>query len=227
MGIVSRGMVLLLNDPILDCCKRTLIVAAVSELSEKMPRLNTSEDVYSKLLPTVPRGDIARTRYKRIVRKSGLKLYEAQRSVVRDALITFLQKFYGDEYEANEERLMKQERFRTPKDLLVLAPRRAGKSVITGFSIVLFILSMPVRCVVSLFAQNSRATELLLELVKRIIESLPREFTGNIPRGSAEKLTITIGGSVRQVIAYPGTVTVSCCVIPWNVPTPGHPCSIC
>jgi hypothetical protein len=94
---------------------------------------------------------------------------EHQRKFHDAYIIACLPQIYGDEWEANQQRLLKMFRIRkiTPR-VLALTPRRFGKTVAVANFVCAMVLAVP-GIDIATFSTGKRASGLMMEMVKKIL----------------------------------------------------------
>ena len=90
----------------------------------------------------------------------------------------------------------------TSQQFMVLCPRRHGKTIATALFIAAYLLSIPT-CTVSVYSTARRASQELLNLIKKMVNTLPmaKSFESI---SNQETYEITINGDKRRCSSYPG-----------------------
>ena len=90
----------------------------------------------------------------------------------------------------------------TSQQFMVLCPRRHGKTVATSLFIAAYILSVPA-CTVSVYSTARRASQELLQLIKRMVSVVPNSKSFEVVNNQ-ETLELCIDGTKRRCSSYPG-----------------------
>ena len=88
------------------------------------------------------------------------------------------------------------------QQFMVLCPRRHGKTVATALFIAAYLLSIPT-CTISVYSTARRASQELLNLIKKMVQTLPMAKSFETI-SNQETYEITINGDKRRCSSYPG-----------------------
>ena len=90
----------------------------------------------------------------------------------------------------------------TSQQFMVLCPRRHGKTVATALFIAAYLLSIPT-CTVSVYSTARRASQELLNMIKKMVATLPMAKSFETVNNQ-ETLELSINGDKRRCSSYPG-----------------------
>ena len=157
--------------------------------------------------------------------------YQYKRSVAQKQLhsafcAALAPHIYGDQYEANAERLAAEWGWENPKlHVMAICPRRFGKTVAVSMFVAACLATVP-HCNVVVFSTNQRCSNMLLALVQKFYCWLPQSATLRLVESNKSTIAVatavagadaaTSNGDVRRVTGFPGGSKV-------RVPRPARP----
>lgn len=90
----------------------------------------------------------------------------------------------------------------TSQQFMVLCPRRHGKTIATALFIAAYLLAIPT-CMVSVYSTARRASQELLNIIKKMVNTLPMSKSFETINNQ-ETFEISINGDKRRCSSYPG-----------------------
>jgi len=137
-----------------------------------------------------------------------------QRQMLEAALKTNLTSIYGDSWEMEKARVMKDHEWTTCRpELLMVTPRRFGKTWGIAMHCVLMLTSIPFYDIV-LFAVRLRQTKMLLGLIKQMFDAHPYSKSMRIITLNKEEMSVAgPEGDQRTVKAFPSSTQVRIFII--------------
>lgn len=208
-------VLLLLADAV-----RALCIIATEDISQELLSLPThelvggpaSEALYAN---TGARqlGDILLERWDAVVNDLGVTWHKDQRRLLNAVRTGSIPGIYGITWAANKERVCAREGiWYEPRNVLMLTPRRWGKSTAMGGSISTTALVRPYS-IQSIFSTGKRASSLALAIVYKMIchKDKWKRLITTFNQETIELVFNKYTGDVRTVKSYPSNVRVSAC----------------
>ena len=139
----------------------------------------------------------------RLLDKLGYARSATQKEIHKGMVASVLPRIFRYESDTEIKVAMAQYNLKeTSQQFMVLCPRRHGKTIATALFISAYLLAIPT-CTVSVYSTARRASQELLNLIKKMVNTLPmaKQFESI---SNQETYEITINGDKRRCSSYPG-----------------------
>ena len=139
----------------------------------------------------------------RLLDRLGYTRSATQKQIHKGMVASILPRIFRYESDSEIKIAMAQYNLKeTSQQFMVLCPRRHGKTIATALFIAAYLLAIPT-CMVSVYSTARRASQELLNLIKKMINTLPmaKQFESI---SNQETYEISINGDKRRCSSYPG-----------------------
>lgn len=145
----------------------------------------------------------------------GLCRSHQQRQMHMEFIASSLKKILKEDYTHDITKVCQRYNFRDLRqDIVILTPRRFGKTTGVAIYVSCYILSQP-GCCVSIYSTGRRASKKILALIYKIVSMLCDDDQNRIPTYNQECLEVITDGKRSECWSYPSRVQVGCSPFFW------------
>jgi len=139
----------------------------------------------------------------RLLDKLGFTRSATQKEIHKGMIASVLPRIFRYESDTEIKVAMAQYNLKeTSQQFMVLCPRRHGKTIATALFIAAYLLAIPT-CTVSVYSTARRASQELLNIIKKMVNTLPMSKSFETINNQ-ETFELSINGDKRRCSSYPG-----------------------